>query len=142
MVKTTDIIVVVLVVIGCSIAPIAILLTPSSTRIDIEMKFTATGEVDEVSWGCPEEGFWGEENGAIDWNQMPYSRIWNGYDVDDEMKYTFEYWFRERFFNGTEWEYKNHGPFFVDFPQLEYYREIVLDNHTVYIKMFIINDGG
>lgn len=105
---------------------------------EIELTITASGITEDVSWGQPEHGFWGEENGAIDWRQMPYSKIWLYYDAQDEGKYTFEYWFRERYHNGTQWEYENHGPFFVDFPQLEYHREIELNNHTVYIDMYEI----
>lgn len=127
---------VVLAVIIVGVAGLVLLgMEPPTPLPVIELTITASGVTEEVSWGQPEHGFWGEENGAIDWRQMPHSKTWLYYDAQDEGKYTFEYWFRERYHNGTQWEYENHGPFFVNFPQLEYHREIELNNHTVYIDM-------
>jgi hypothetical protein len=126
---------IVLAILGGLVGAGYIYISSQSTEvITVNMTITASGELGDVAYGVPERGFWGYENGAIDWESLPVDRrCWNYRDSIE--KITFEYWFRERFYNGTEWKYSNHGPFFVDWPQLEYYEEIELNNHTVYIEM-------
>jgi hypothetical protein len=118
---------------------LGVVLIPGPKYPEIRYTITATGNVEDVAFGSPERGFWGEESGAIDWEQMPLNYTHIIYDEEDIGIYIREYWFRERWFNGTEWIYNNHGPFFVEFPQYSYYREIVLNNHTVYVEMELIN---
>lgn len=113
----------------------AVLILNEPIRTDVKMSITASGDnIEDVSWGSPETGFWGEENGAIDWKSLPLE--WNKTNFNDNSRvYEYEFWFRERFYNGTQWNYDNHGPFFVDWPQLDYYREIELNKHVVYINI-------
>jgi len=109
--------------------------TEVAMATSVNMTITTNGNHGDVAYGVPERGFWGDESGIIDWEPLPMVKEWWNYKEGDYKRATLEYWFRERFYNGTEWVYSEHGPFFVDWPQLEYYEEIELNNHTVYIEM-------
>jgi hypothetical protein len=105
-----------------------------------ELAITADGDSRDISYGFPEEGFWGEENGAIDWREMPFNQLHESrYTYKN---YTYEFWFRERLYNGTQYQYDNHGPFFVHFPpHVEYQEVIPLNEHNITINIHKIVEG-
>ena len=115
-----------------------LILTDDSSIVSVELTITSSDN-EAVSWGVPEEGFWGEENGAIDWRPLPYTKSYDSFEDGKSRVYTYEYWFRERVFNGTHWEYFNHGPFFVEWPQLEYSKDIPLNNHEIQIRITVVD---